>query len=98
MWLSPGGGGGGLSFIGWGSGLFFISGGGGLFFISGGGGTFSFSPVGKPPAVSKAKSICALGVELEREFPTVFNGAKDLPPANHRVLTCSCKVQEVGPH
>ena len=42
-------------------------------------------PAGKPPAVGKAKGTCALGVELEREFPAVFNAAKDLPPVIHHV-------------
>ena len=45
----------------------------------------SAPPAGTPPAVGKAKGTCALGVELEREFPSVFNAAKDLPPVIHRV-------------
>ena len=41
-------------------------------------------PAGWPPAASRAKSTCALGVELEKEFPVVFNAVKDLPPViNH---------------
>ena len=40
---------------------------------------------GKSPSVGNAKSTCVLGVELERDFPAVFNAAKDLPPVIHRV-------------
>ena len=39
----------------------------------------------RPPAAAVAQDTCVLNAVLEREFPAVFNAAKDLPPVKHRV-------------
>ena len=101
MWDSSGGcgrfypiyNGGGLLFSGGGGGLLFSGGGGGLLFNFGGGGLIfisssspSHSPCGQTTRGWQGKKHLRFGGGVfEREFPAVFNAAKDLPPVIHHV-------------